>query len=83
VLSGFRATADPAFTSHFAVTGLYFEDVWYPRISSIWGSSLPPDALDPIKDLPIDYLPWRRPTHRYPDKDGKFVLVLPLPAQSG
>lgn len=77
VMSGFTATADPAWTTDFTVTGLYVEDVWFPRISSIWGSSLPPDALDPIEDLHIDYLPWRRPTHRYPDKDGRFVLVLP------
>jgi hypothetical protein len=30
--------------------------------------------------LSKDILPWRRPTGRYPGKDGKFVLVLPLKA---
>jgi hypothetical protein len=80
VMSGFTATADPAWTTDFTVTGVFVEDVWYPRISSIWGSSLPPDSLDPFTDLHIDYLPWRRPTHPYPDKDGKFVLVLPVEA---
>ena len=78
VVSGFQATADPAFTSDFAVTGLYIEDVWYPRVSSIWGPSFAPDTLDPVEDLHIDFLPWRRPTHRYPDKDGQYVLVLPV-----
>jgi hypothetical protein len=77
-MSGFTATADPAYTSDFAVTGLFVEDVWFPAISKIWGPSLPPDSLDPIEKLGIDYLPWHRPTHRYPAKDGRFVLVLPI-----
>jgi hypothetical protein len=77
VMSGFTATADPAWTSDFRVTALYVEDVWYPAVSRIWGPSLPPDALDPVEKLSIDFLPWRRPTARYPDKDGRFVMVLP------
>jgi hypothetical protein len=78
VVSGFRATADPAWTDDFTVTHLFIEDVWYPRISSIWGESRPPDTLVPVKLMGEDYLPWRRPTHRYPDKDGKYVLILPV-----
>jgi hypothetical protein len=77
VMSGFRATADPAFTANFRVTAVDIEDVWYPRISSIWGASRPPNALVPVGLLPKDYLPWHRPTGRYPGMDGKFVLVLP------
>jgi hypothetical protein len=77
VMSGFRATADPAFTDDFDVTGIYVEDVWYPAVSSIWGRSSPPDTLVPVSKLGEDYLPWRRPTRRYPDKDRKFILVLP------
>jgi hypothetical protein len=81
VMSGFTATADPAWTSDFKVTGLYVEDVWFPAVSRIWGPSLPPDTLDPIEKLSIDFLPWRRPTARYPDKDGRFVMVLPSVGQ--
>ena len=77
VMSGFTATADPGYTADFTVTAINVEDVWYPAISSIWGPSFPPDTLDPVAKLGIDYLPWRRPTHAYPDKDGRFVLVLP------
>lgn len=80
VVSGFRSTADPALGDDFRVTALRIEDVWYPRISSIWGESRPPDALVPVKVMPQDYLPWRRPTGRYPGKDGKFVLIVPVPA---
>lgn len=79
VMSGFSATADPALTDSFLVTAVRIEDVWYPRISTIWGSSRPPDALVPVAALPADYLPWKRPTGRYPGKDGKFVLVVPMP----
>ena len=34
----------------------------------------------PVSLLPEDILPWRRPTGRYPGKDGKYVLVLPTTA---
>jgi len=78
VVSGFRATADPALTDDFRVTALRIEDVWYPRISDIWGASRPPDALVPVSALPQDYLPWKRPTGRYPGKDGRFVLIVPV-----
>ena len=77
VMSGFTATADPALTDAFVVTAVRIEDVWYPRLSSIWGYSRPPDSLVPVSALPRDYLPWKRPSGTYPDKDGKFVLVIP------
>ena len=78
VVSGFTATADPAVTDRFKVTALYIEDVWYPRISSIWGASNPPDTLVPVTDLSIDYLKWDRPRGSYPDKDGQYVMVVPI-----
>jgi hypothetical protein len=78
VMSGFRATADPALTDDFRVTALRIEDVWYPRVSSIWGVSRPPDTLVPVRLMPEDYLPWKRPSGRYPGKDGRFVLIIPV-----
>jgi hypothetical protein len=78
VLHGFRSTADPARTERFRITGLYISDPWYPRVSSIWGASRPPNSIvDPAR-LVEDYLPWARPTGRYPGMDGRFVLVLPV-----
>jgi hypothetical protein len=79
VMSGFTATADPAVNAKFRVLGIYAEDVWWPRISSIWGASNPPDTLVDVYDLDIDYLPWKRPRGTYPDKDGLYVLVVPVP----
>ncbi len=79
VMSGFTATADPAFTKNYRVTAVYIEDVWYPLISKIHGASRPPDSLVPVSALPHDFLPWRRPVGGpYPDKNGKFVVVLPV-----
>ncbi len=77
VMSGFTATADPALTADFKVTAVRIEDVWYPRVSRIWGHSRPPDALVPVGKLGEDFLPWKRPQKRYPDKDGRFVIVVP------
>ena len=78
VVSGFTATDDPAITDDFEVTALRIEDVWYPRFSTIWGYSRAPDALVPVERLPDDFLPWQRPRGSYPDKDGRFVIVLPV-----
>jgi hypothetical protein len=78
VMVGFRATADPALTSDFQVTDVRIADVWYPRVSSIWGASVKPSTLIPVAKLKEDYLRWRRPSVRYPEKDGRFVLVVPI-----
>ena len=77
-MSGFRATADPAYTDDFTVTHIYVQDPWYPRVSSIWGSSRPPDATVRVGLVAEAYLAWRRPTVRYPEKDGQFILVVPV-----
>jgi hypothetical protein len=78
VMSGFKATADPAYTANFRVTHLFVSDAWYPRLSSTWGRSRPPDSLVPVGTLTDEYLPWRRPHAPYVEKDGRFVLVLPV-----
>lgn len=82
VMTGFKATADPALTDEFRVTHVRIVDVWYPRVSSIWGASDKPNTLVPVRRLPVDYLPWRRPMARYPEMDRKFVLVMPVGERS-
>jgi hypothetical protein len=78
VLHGFTATADPATSSDFRLTGLWISDPWYPRVSSIWGASRPPDQLVKPELMGEDYLRWRRPTGRYPGMDGRYVMVVPV-----
>jgi hypothetical protein len=77
VMSGFRATADPAYTRDFDVIAVNIQDVWYPFVSTIWGASRPPGSLVPVAALAQDYLPYRRPRARWPKRDGKFMLILP------
>jgi hypothetical protein len=83
VMSGFTSTADPALRKGYEVTAVYIQDVWYPYVSTIWGASRPPDSLVPVAALAEDYLPYRRPRARYPDRDGRFMLILPtLPPET-
>jgi hypothetical protein len=79
VMSGFNASADPAVTDQYTVTGVRIEDVWYPRFSSLWGYSRKPDALVAVGDLSEDFLQWKRPLGSYPKKDGNFVIIIPVP----
>jgi len=77
VMSGFTATADPAFTRDYEVKAVNIQDTWYPYVSTIWGASRPPDALVPVAALAEDYLPYARPRSKWPKRDGKFMLILP------
>ena len=78
VMSGFTATADPAYSRDFKVKKVYVQDTWYPYVSTIWGASRPPNALVPVAALAEDYLPYARPRARYPKRDGRFMLILPV-----
>ena len=78
VMSGFTSTADPAYADRFKVTAVYVEDTWYPYVSTIWGASRPPDTLVPVARLAEDYLPYSRPRARWPARDGRFLLILPV-----
>jgi hypothetical protein len=78
VMSGFTATADPAWREDYEVTGVNIEDTWYPWVSTIWGASRPPGMLVPVGALAEDYLPYQRPRARYPGRDGRFMLILPV-----
>jgi hypothetical protein len=77
VMSGFRATADPAHSKGFTVKRAIIQDPWYPDVSSIWGASRPPGSRVPVAALAEDYLPYDRPGRRHPKRDGKFLLILP------
>jgi hypothetical protein len=78
VLHGFEATGDPLLDPNARVTAFRISDPWYPRVSTIWGASDPPDSAYSAADLREDYLPWRRPDGRYPGWDGRFLVVEPI-----
>jgi len=90
VMTGYRADADPTVFPDATVTGAYILDPWYPRVSSIWGASDPPGNLEDLAELernwpayqgPPGYEQigpgWTRPEGAYPERDGKFVILLP------
>jgi hypothetical protein len=84
VMSGYRADADPAIFPDAVVRGAYVLDPWYPDISSIWGPSDPPGTFQDEAEMERNYLPWKRPEGKYPERDRRFIAVIPtLPLISG
>jgi hypothetical protein len=77
VMTGFTATADPLTDPEYRVTGVYIQDPWYPRVSSIWGPGQKPNSWISIKALKSDFLP-RRGGQWHAELAGKFVVVLPV-----
>lgn len=77
IMTGYRADADPLVFPDANVTGTYVYDPWYPRVSSIWGPSDPPGTFQDAAEMKRNYLPWKRPEGKYPDRDGRFLVVAP------
>lgn len=77
VMTGFRADADPGLFRDAKISGTYIYDPWYPRISTIWGPSDPPGAFQDWPEMQRNYLPWDRPEGAYPERDGKFLALVP------
>jgi len=77
VMTGFRADADPAVFSNAKISGAYILDPWYPDVSSIWGRSDRPGAFQDNAEMIRNYLPWKRPEGKYPERDGLFISVVP------
>ncbi|HYN64337.1 MAG TPA: hypothetical protein VES36_07010 [Candidatus Limnocylindrales bacterium] len=77
VMTGYRADADPTIFQNARITGLYILDPWYPRESSIWGLSDPPGNFEDMDEMKRNFIGWSRPEGAYPDRDGKFVVVIP------
>jgi len=95
VMTGYRADADPALFDDAIITGAYILDPWYPRVSSIWGPSDGPGNFEDLAELernwpayqgPPGYEQigpgWTRPEGRYPDRDGRFVVLMPTTPRS-
>jgi hypothetical protein len=77
VMTGFRADADPRIFADAEVTGTYILDPWYPDISSIWGPSDPPGTFQDEAEMVRNFLAWKRPEGKYPDRDGRFIVLIP------
>jgi hypothetical protein len=77
VMTGFRADADPTVFRDAHIDGAYVLDPWYPRVSSIWGRSDPPGTFQNGSEMERNFLKWRRPEGRYPDRDQLYITVAP------
>ncbi len=77
VMSGYRADADPRLFPDATVSGAYVLDAWYPRVSSIWGPSDPPGTFQDDAEMVRNFLPWKRPEGKYPERDGRFLVLIP------
>ena len=77
VMSGFRADADPRLFPDAKVSGAYILDPWYPDVSSIWGPSDPPGTFQDEAEMIRNFLPWKRPEGKYPERDGRFIIIVP------
>lgn len=77
VMTGYRADADPRIFPDATVSGTYILDPWYPTISKIWGASDPPGTFQDQSEMERNFLPWKRPEGKYPDRDGRFIVLIP------
>lgn len=83
VMTGFRADADPTLFADAFISGAYILDPWYPRVSSIWGPSDGPGNFEDRAELERNWPVnsgrdgWSRPEGAYPDRDGRFVVLIP------
>jgi hypothetical protein len=77
VMTGYRAEADPATFADARIHGAYVLDPWYPDVSSIWGPSDPPGTFQDDAEMIRNYLKWKRPEGRYPERDGLYLAVVP------
>jgi hypothetical protein len=95
VMTGFRADADPTLFDDAVISGAYILDPWYPRVSTIWGASDPPGNFEDLAELERNWPAfqgppgyegigpgWTRPEGPYPDRDGRFVVLLPTVART-
>ena len=77
VMTGYAADADPTIFPDAIMTGAYILDPWYPWNSNIWGQSDPPGTFQDWPEMERNFLPWKRPEGRYPDRDGLWITVVP------
>jgi hypothetical protein len=77
VMTGYRADADPVIFRNARLSGLYILDPWYPRVSSIWGPSDAAGNFEDMEEMKRNFIGWSRPEGAYPDRDGKYLVVIP------
>ena len=80
ILTGFRATADPARTSHFTVTSVRVTGPLY-GLQSKNGYDMPPNTKLTTAQLKRFFTPWKYAPMRMV-WDGRYVSIQPVPRTS-
>lgn len=78
VISGFKATADPAWTDDFRVTHVWIEDPWSGRVSTIWGDGLAPHTLVTAQELGEDFVRYANRHRPEYGPEGKYTIIAPV-----
>ena len=79
MVSGFRASADPAAGRSFRVQAFVVSDPWWPRPTSSRGRTLPPGSELTPAALGRHFVPFQRGPRRGGSAlNGGFVVVLPV-----
>ncbi len=78
VISGFKASADPAYTDDFRVSHVWIEDPWSGRVSSIWGPGLAPHTLLTARRLGEDFLRYANRHRPQYGPEGKYTIIVPV-----
>jgi hypothetical protein len=76
-MTGFRADGDPTVFRDARITGISVFDPWYPTVSTIWGPSDPPGTNQDLAEIKRNFLQWERPEGSYPERDGKYIVIVP------
>src|SRR5215212_4122116 len=77
VMSGFKATADPAWSDDFEVTAAWIEDPWFGRTDRTWGAGLRPHTLLSVEAMRDDFVVWTARHLSIVYGAAKFYVVLP------
>ena len=77
VMTGYHSDADPRVFPDATISGTYIDDPWYPTVSTIWGPSDPAGTFQDAAEMIRNFLPWKRPEGKYPERDGRFIVLIP------
>ena len=81
VMTGFRATDDPASGRPFEVTAAQIQDPWYPATVAGQGKTYKPGTWHGSSSLKGSLVRYQVAGISYPKLEGKYLVVLPLAAE--
>jgi len=77
VMTGFRATDDPASGRTYSVTAARIMDPWYPASVAAWGKTSKPGTWHGAASLERNVVKYKV-VGSYPRFEGKYLVVLPV-----